>query len=316
MVTGYVFEWYEGSPSGNLIYTGSEAGILRATTYYVKAIDAISGCDNTASIVIANEPVSVLPPQVEVISERTDCLNPNGALAASVDGNIYDYYFLWYNGNSVKPQPDVINDTYYDLYAGNYTVAAKDRISGCISTAVTQPIAESFNYPQFEIQTAAANCDEQNGRAEIKAIGNAEITFVEWDVNGSIEYGAVLNGVSAGTYMVTATSQLNCSTTEEFTIEPDITVYNGISRNNDGANDFFEIGCINDFPNNSVKIFNREGTLVYEARYYDNQETFFNGVSNRGISVLGNELPSGTYFYIIDKGNGSKPRTGYLELMQ
>jgi gliding motility-associated-like protein len=177
-------------------------------------------------------------------------------------------------------------------------------------------VQEVFIYPEFEVLTEAATCDELNGRAEVFSENDAQITSIEWDINGVINYGAILGDLAAGTYAVTVTTQLNCSSTEEFIVMPDITVYNGISKNNDGANDFFEIGCINDFPNNSVRIFNRAGTLVYEAKYYDNQETFFNGISNKGINLLGNELPSGTYFYIIDKGDGSKPKTGYLELMQ
>ncbi|HEX5172251.1 MAG TPA: gliding motility-associated C-terminal domain-containing protein, partial [Cyclobacteriaceae bacterium] len=315
-VTGYTFEWYEGSPAGNLVYTGSEAGSLQATTYYVKAVDVISGCDNTVSILVPNDPVLVPLPVIEVLAEHTDCLNPNGILTASVDGNTQDYSFFWYNGNAIKPQPDVISETYYDLYAGTFSVTATDRVSGCVSPPASQDVKEIFVYPDFDIRTEAANCDEENGRAEIKVKNDVDITSVEWNINGMITYGAILNDLSPGTYEVTATSQLNCSTTKDFIVEPDITVYNGISRNSDGANDIFEIGCINDFPNNSVKIFNRAGTLVYEAKYYDNQETYFNGVSNRGINLLGNELPSGTYFYIIDKGNGSKPRTGYLELMR
>jgi gliding motility-associated-like protein len=315
-VTGHIFEWYEGSPTGNLIYTGSEAGSLRATTYYVKAIDVISGCDNTVSVVVANEPVTVPQPAIDVLAERTDCLNPNGILSAAVNGNTQDYIFMWYDGSAVKPQPDVISETYYDLDAGTFTVTAIDRVSGCVSGPVSQDVQEIFIYPEFEVLTEAATCDELNGRAEVHPKNDAQVTSIEWDINGVINYGAILGDLAAGTYAVTVTTQLNCSATEEFIVMPDITVYNGISKNNDGANDFFEIGCINDFPNNSVRIFNRAGTLVYEAKYYDNQETFFNGISNKGINLLGNELPSGTYFYIIDKGDGSKPKTGYLELMQ
>ena len=93
-------------------------------------------------------------------------------------------------------------------------------------------------------------------------------------------------------------------------------MFNGVSRNNDGQNDIFEIACIQDFPRNNVKIFNRAGTLVYEADGYDNQDVFFDGVSNRGINLLGTDLPDGTYFYIVDKRNGSEPKTGYLELLR
>jgi gliding motility-associated-like protein len=97
-------------------------------------------------------------------------------------------------------------------------------------------------------------------------------------------------------------------------VEGNINVYNGLSPNQDGENDYFHIDCIEKFPENFVKIFNRAGALVYEASYYDNSSTFFEGLGNRGLYIGGKELPDGTYFYVIDKNDGSKPKTGYLEL--
>jgi hypothetical protein len=54
----------------------------------------------------------------------------------------------------------------------------------------------------------------------------------------------------------------------------------------------------------------------YEADGYDNQNEVFEGIGKRGVYMTGNELPVGTYFYIIDKRDGSKPRSGYLELVR
>ena len=81
-------------------------------------------------------------------------------------------------------------------------------------------------------------------------------------------------------------------------------------------NEIFQIDCIQNFPTNLVKIFNRAGTLVYEAEGYDNTSTFFDGKSNKGISPMGVNLPDGTYFYIVDKRDGSKPIAGYLEIVK
>jgi gliding motility-associated-like protein len=119
-----------------------------------------------------------------------------------------------------------------------------------------------------------------------------------------------------GIFKVTATSDRNCVLTKSIQILPEILVFNGVSNNNDGQNEVFEIACIQDFPNNQVKIFNRQGTIVYQAKGYDNSDVAFRGISNEGISLLGTELPEGTYFYIIDKGDGSTPRSGYLELLR
>jgi gliding motility-associated-like protein len=92
--------------------------------------------------------------------------------------------------------------------------------------------------------------------------------------------------------------------------------FNGISANGDGRNDYFEIACITEFPNNNVKIFNRAGQLVFEANHYDNLSTVFKGIGENGLYLMGKELPDGTYFYIIDKGDGSEPIPGFLELIR
>ena len=100
------------------------------------------------------------------------------------------------------------------------------------------------------------------------------------------------------------------------TIGPDIIIYNGVSPNDDGLNDVFQIVCLEFFPDNNVKIFNRAGELVYEMDSYDmfDPNKSFNGVSNRGPHLNGDNLAIGTYFYVVDKGDGSKAVVGYLEL--
>jgi gliding motility-associated-like protein len=95
-----------------------------------------------------------------------------------------------------------------------------------------------------------------------------------------------------------------------------VKVYNGVSANNDGLNDHLIIDCIETFPDNNVKILNRAGALVFEGNSYDNVEVKFEGVGNRGMYVTGSQLPVGTYFYIIDKKDGTQPLSGYLELVR
>ena len=88
-----------------------------------------------------------------------------------------------------------------------------------------------------------------------------------------------------------------------------------MSVNGDNQNDFWVIDCIQNFPSNNVKVFNRSGVKVYEADGYNNNDVIFRGIGEKGLYTLGNELPDGTYFYIIDKRDGSKPVFGYLELV-
>ena len=74
-----------------------------------------------------------------------------------------------------------------------------------------------------------------------------------------------------------------------------IIVYNAVSPNGDGLNDFLRIGNIENFPQNKFSLFNRWGDKVFEVENYDNIDRVF-----RGRSSEYTELVSGTYFYVLD----------------
>jgi gliding motility-associated-like protein len=89
-------------------------------------------------------------------------------------------------------------------------------------------------------------------------------------------------------------------------------VHTGISPNGDGINDFLIIDGIPAYPDNRLQIMNRNGTLIFEAKGYDNSTKVFDGHSNKNGQM---QLP-GTYFYSLDYTvNGvSKHRTGFIIL--
>ncbi len=104
----------------------------------------------------------------------------------------------------------------------------------------------------------------------------------------------------------------NNATITDIPEDTGITLPQGFSPNNDGVNDFFVISGINEFPNCNLKILNRWGNVVYEANNYDNT---WNGKSNVGIKLgSGEDLPDGTYFYLLDLGVEQKNYKGYIYL--
>ena len=96
----------------------------------------------------------------------------------------------------------------------------------------------------------------------------------------------------------------------------DITIYNAVSPNNDGLNDFFFIDGIDCYPNNTVEIYNKWGILIYETKGYDNNVRAFRGRSEGRSTLNKNEgVPDGTYYYIlkyVDEENKSHDKAGYL----
>jgi len=91
----------------------------------------------------------------------------------------------------------------------------------------------------------------------------------------------------------------------------DFFIPEGFSPNGDGINDYFVIIGIENYPDNTMVIFNRWGNKVFEASPYVNT---WDGTNTFGLTVGGNQLPIGTYFYLLDLGDKSDVIKGSIYL--
>lgn len=95
-------------------------------------------------------------------------------------------------------------------------------------------------------------------------------------------------------YILTMTDINGCQNTDEVTItvEDDfkLLIYNVITPDENGQNDYWEIENIDYYPQAKVQIFNRWGEKVYEKTGYTND---WQGTYNN------DQLPDGSYYYII-----------------
>ncbi|MHC5352996.1 gliding motility-associated C-terminal domain-containing protein [Myroides sp. LJL115] len=117
---------------------------------------------------------------------------------------------------------------------------------------------------------------------------------------------------------------LGVASEKETDTDTDVIIYNGVSPNGDGINDYFTIKNISKYPNNSVEVINRWGNTVFSTTNYDKNgdgsENVFTGMAEgRGVRSSG-KLPSGTYFYVVKyeftDANGTRwiKKAGYLNL--
>ncbi|GAA4237105.1 hypothetical protein GCM10022291_23130 [Postechiella marina] len=92
----------------------------------------------------------------------------------------------------------------------------------------------------------------------------------------------------------------------------DTCLKDGVSVNNDGENDVFDLCNLPvTFPNFEINIYNRYGTLVFKG---NKNTSLFKGESNVSLT-LGKVLPSGVYFYVFDpKDRKTEPIQGNFYL--
>lgn len=86
-----------------------------------------------------------------------------------------------------------------------------------------------------------------------------------------------------------------------------LTIVSGFSPNGDGINDNFTILGVQNFPNNSILIFNKWGEKIYQQKGYDNS---WNGEKDHGDSLPEEES---LYYYVFDNGEG-KSYSGYVKI--
>ncbi|TXE12089.1 T9SS type B sorting domain-containing protein, partial [Seonamhaeicola algicola] len=180
-------------------------------------------------------------------------------------------------------------------------------VNGNTLQLTQQPIFESADRGSMEGillpgETATYNASFTITQEAINAGGVQNvITFTGEQPNGSTVLDASDDGddLDGNTSDDPTITELGC-----------LILFNEFSPNGDGDNDYLIINCISNYPNNTLKVYNRWGNLVFEKNNYNND---WEGTSNGRSTLKASEkLPVGTYYYVLDLGNGSKPKVGWL----
>lgn len=124
-----------------------------------------------------------------------------------------------------------------------------------------------------------------------------------------------LSKVNEGIYILTVTGANSCINSASISINVndckcDPFIPEGFSPNGDGVHDQFKITCL-EGRKTKIEIYNRWGNLVFIDDAYSNN---WNGKSNSGINISGEDLPTGTYYYLIKFDDEEKTRTGFITL--
>ena len=171
---------------------------------------------------------------------------------------------------------------------------------------VTEMLQSGYSYVTSSV--TAGSYDNTTGLWTIGNLNNG--------VSETLTVTVVVNahGIYTNTATVVGTGSdfnpLNNTAVVEPTPET-LSIPEGFSPNGDLVNDNFVIKGIENYPNNTFVIFNRWGDKVYEAHPYNNT---WDGTATEGLRVGGNQLPIGTYFYVLDLGDGSPVYKGTIYL--
>lgn len=284
------YSWNTGS-SGSSIST-SAAGI-----YTASGTDACGTGTSTFAVAFASMPsVSVSASQNTICPGQTATLTANGT-----NGGM-DYSWFDFPTNITGIQTVSVAGSYLVTYTN--ACGTSTAISTIVQSSLTPNFVFTPNGGTAPVSVSFTNTSSNNN--------SNQWNFGNGQTSGNINESGITYS-SAGIYTVSLVIQNSdgCLATisqtlevidEEFGPIPEV-----ITANGDGKNDFFNIRGLERFANNELQIFNRWGNLVYKTKGYNNTNAW-NGKRNGG------NLPTGTYFYIFDRGDGQIYK-GYIELL-
>ncbi|MBC6611973.1 gliding motility-associated C-terminal domain-containing protein [Hymenobacter sp. BT507] len=112
------------------------------------------------------------------------------------------------------------------------------------------------------------------------------------------------------TYTLSAGSG-GCADSDEVTVtvRPPIRIPNAFTPNGDGRDDTWQIEFIEQFPDNTVTVYNRWGTKIFSAENYSRSNEW------RG-DINGQPAPVGTYYYVVvTKGPLGRSYSGSITIL-
>ncbi|MFN3342609.1 MAG: gliding motility-associated C-terminal domain-containing protein [Flavobacteriales bacterium] len=150
-------------------------------------------------------------------------------------------------------------------------------------------------------------------------VNTGTLTSIVWSPGGTLDDSTILQPTASpfqntiysyqaliGSCTLNGTIDVQISTDPNCIFEE---VYNAFSPDGDGVNELWILPAAGFFPNNTVTIFNRWGDAIREFTNYDNVSVVWDG-TNRG----GQQLPSGTYFYVVRYHDADRQYSGWIQL--
>ncbi|MQP25671.1 T9SS type B sorting domain-containing protein [Flavobacterium sp. LMO8] len=279
---------YTFLPAGPSVAAG---GIINGLTFGTNyTVEASSG----SCVSLASLPFSINSQLTTPIAPSITLVAPTCASAETASISNYDNtntYVFSPTGPTVDSTGAIIGLT----IGANYTVTASNGL--CTSlTSASFSIADQLPTPSISI---THGCNGINYIASVTETTGA--TYQWFDSNGNLlGTNSSLEIIVSDTYEIRVTLN-GCFANDFVTINtPFCDIPKGVSPNNDGLNDTWDLTGLNA---KKAQIFNRYGVEVYAKENYTNEW--------EGKTSSGQELPSATYYYVVSLSNGVV-KTGWV----
>jgi gliding motility-associated-like protein len=285
--TAKTYLWSDNSSASSItVNAGKPANLLKNT--YAVTITNDFGCTDTDSVTVTLLPVV----KATVVANKPGVCNGDPVTITASGGQNY----RWTDpaGNTLSASTGAVV-TAKPLATTVYTVEVTDGV--CPANKDSKTI-EIKVFAPVNINAGPDTCVVLGRTVRLMATGGASYN---WDnknliVGSSTVSNPLVKPEVETTFTVTITDSNGCIFTDDVKVCVKADSFKPVSiitPNGDGNNDELYFGDLSDFPDNTLRIFNRWGNLIFEAEGYQIRGELFNGTRN------GEKLPADTYYYIL-----------------
>ncbi|BAV08633.1 hypothetical protein FLA_4679 [Filimonas lacunae] len=288
------------SPSHIYATSGSYTVTLTATT--------AAGCVNTAAKVadkFSDKPVAIFTVVPAEICQDGQVKFTDASTAAGSTVSKWGWTFS--DGTTASIASPV--KVYKQAGTATATLVVKNA-KGCASLPLTKSVVV---HAKPVIDAGVSFMVKEGTQVQFDAYANSSAYQLQWypatglsNANILKPYLTVTQDV---TYTLTATGEFNCTTTDTLTVKilRDIAPPNVFTPNGDGIHDVWEIPYLSSYTNGVIDVFNRYGQSVFHSIGYAKP---WDGRMN------GQDVPTGTYYYIIKLGTGLPTLSGSVTIIR
>lgn len=296
-VVSFAWDFGDGSSSTSGITSHQ---FLNPGTYSVKlTATSDQSCvhDTTKQVIVNPVPVANFTAADACLGASNSFTNSSSILGAT------PLAYLWSFGDGATSTLTSPGHIY--TAAGMYGVKLLATSGpGCADSIVK--FTEAFSLPVVNagIDSSISKGDE----IELQGYSPSGV-FYSWTPVSSIDNSTLANPVArpqeTTQYVLTMTDVNGCTNTDSVVItvlnDFKLLIYNLVTPDNNGKNDYWKVTNIDYYPDALVQIFNSWGKLVYEKSNYQND---WQGTYKE------DQLPDGTYYYVISFP-GANTETNY-----
>lgn len=304
----YAWNFGDGSPINNSSNPQHTFNIGGDTVFVKLTVTSVFGCINsdTNAIVFRKKPYVNFIPQFDTLCQGQQVIffalsNP------PAESTISSYTWDFGDGGPTSKDTNAVKvfNNYGD-YSIKLTVTTNNGCIGDTSKVIRVNL-------QPKIDAGYSVYAHLNELVTFNPVINSPNVSFNWSpstgLNSTSAIRPSLKATATQTYTLTATAPGGCTAMDSLTVflMNQLVVPNAFSPNGDGINDLWEITNLGDYPKNTVNVYNRYGRLVYRSSGLNRA---WNGKSG------GKDLPVGTYYYVINLDDESKPIVGYVVILK